>query len=440
MPSIRALYPPKTAGLLLAAMCFFGSAAAQNSDREELVPAEPVLRIDPDEVSRLRPPEASVPMPQDIEPSVRGTMEITDLKGRVLEQSISPDATNIRLNVAETATFIARPRELVTLDLTARRTALPGGLIQPDRSTSAGKGESVWFRPTANASPVPAVWDQAQERYRTHLLLGLQTSDSDRNMQPEQPVVLRIGFRGMDAEPVGPVKLEKAGVEHDRRVLLSFRPTKDRPVVEVRSDLGRYDLNLEVVPRLEVRPDSDSMDGLGLGTLGVVVVRHGRGGDESPVAEATEVFVETSGAKKMTDRVSIPADRASARFQIRSSGLGIAQVRASAGGLEGKASVQQNFPYLPVTFAVLGGAIGGFCRRFQRKAPRSSDLMRILEGVLVAIVGYAISVLGIMQLGIPPALAATEAGAFVTGVVAGFVGVSVIEALTRGTGAARGVP
>jgi len=31
-------------------------------------------------------------------------------------------------------------------------------------------------------------------------------------------------------------------------------------------------------------------------------------------------------------------------------------------------------------------------------------------------------------------LAATEAGAFITGVIAGFVGVSVIEALTRRTG------
>lgn len=434
MPSTRAWYPLLSAGFFWAGILFFGSTAAQNSDRSELVPAEPILRIDPEEVSRIRFPEVSVKMPQDLRPSVRETMEITDLRGRVLQQSISPGSENIILNVQDTDTFIARPRELVTLDLTARRTALPGGLIQPDRSESAREGETVWFRPTASASPIPAIWDPVQERYRTHLLLGLQTSNSDNSKQPEQPVVLRLGFRGMDAEPVGPVKLEKAGVEHDRRILLNFRPTTDRPVVELRSDLGRYDLNLEVLPRLEVRPDADSMDGLGLGTLEVAVVRYGRGGDESPVAEATDVFVETSGARKMTDRVVIPAGQANARFQIRSSGLGIAQVRASVGGLEGKASVQQNFPYLPVAFAVLGGAIGGFCRRFQRKAPRSSDLMRILEGVLVAIVGYAISVLGIMQLGVPPALAATEAGAFITGVIAGFVGVSVIEALTRRTG------
>ncbi|MDL0430785.1 hypothetical protein QPM17_06605 [Marinobacter sp. TBZ242] len=434
MPSNLAWYLLRSAGFLLAGLLFFGSAAAQDSERRELVPAEPVLRIDPEALSRIRLPELSVQVPQDLRPSVRETMEITDLRGRVLQESISPGSENINLNVQNAEAFIARPRGLVTLDLTARRTALPGGLIQPDRSESAREGDTIWFRPTASASPIPAIWDPVQERYRTHLLLGLQTSDPDNSMQPKQPVVLRLAFRGMDAEPVGPVKLEKAGVEHDHRILLNFRPTTDRPVVELRTDLGRYDLNLDVVPRLVLRPDADSMDGLGLGTLDVVVVRHGRGGDESPVSAPTEVFVETSGARKMTDRVIIPAGQANARFQIRSSGLGTAEVRASVGGLEGSTSIQQNFPYLPVTSAVLGGAIGGFCRRFQRKAPRSSDLMRILEGVLVAIVGYAVSVVGIMQLGVPPALAATEAGAFITGVIAGFVGVAVIEALTRRMG------
>ena len=63
--------------------------------------------------------------------------------------------------------------------------------------------------------------------------------------------------------------------------------------------------------------------------------------------------------------------------------------------------------------------------------------MRVLEGILVAIVGYAVSVLGNLQLGVPPAIAATEAGAFVTGVITGFLGVSIIESLTSHLGTAR---
>ena len=55
----------------------------------------------------------------------------------------------------------------------------------------------------------------------------------------------------------------------------------------------------------------------------------------------------------------------------------------------------------------------------------------------MAIVGYAVSVLGILQLGVPPAIAATEAGAFVTGVITGFLGVSIIESLTSHLGTAR---
>ena len=111
---------------------------------------------------------------------------------------------------------------------------------------------------------------------------------------------MRLGFRGMDAEPVEPVVLRKVGVEHDQRIRLAFRPTA-------------------------------------------------------------------------------------------------ARIRASAGGLADEGGVQQRFPYLPV------GA----------------------------------SLLGILQLGVPPAIAATEAGAFVTGVITGFLGVSIIESLTSRLGAVR---
>ena len=87
--------------------------------------------------------------------------------------------------------------------------------------------------------------------------------------------------------------------------------------------------------------------------------------------------------------------------------------------------------------SLLGGALGGFSRRFRNKDTGSRDFMRVLEGILVAIVGYAVSVLGILQLGVPPAIAATEAGAFVTGVITGFLGVSIIESLTSHLGTAR---
>ncbi|MDY6797263.1 MAG: hypothetical protein SVX28_00715 [Pseudomonadota bacterium] len=437
MPSIRVPYLLQSVGFLLVGIFFFGGVAAQNSDRTEAPPAVQNFAIDQQALSQLRSPDVSVRFPQDLSTPDRKAMEIRDSEGRVLRQSVSPLSDRISLNAVDTDTLIARPRELVTLDLTSRRAALPGGLIEPDRRESAASGETVWFRPTASASPIPAVWDPQQEQYLTHLLLGLQSSASESRQQPKHPVVMRLAFRGMDAEPVEPVALKKVGVEHDQRIRLAFRLTTARPVVELRTDLGSYDLRLEVVPRLEVRPGADSMNGLGLETMGVTVVRYGPDGGEFPVSAPTEVFVETSGIRKTTERVVIPEGQAHAVFRIRSSGLGAAQIRASAAGLEGVDSVQQQFPYLPVSASLLGGAIGGLCRRFRRKGADSRDLTRVLEGVLVALVGYAISVLGILQLGVPPAIAATEAGAFVTGVITGFLGVSVIEKLTGRLAAAR---
>jgi hypothetical protein len=437
MPSTRVCYPLQRVGFLLAVLCLFGGAAAQDSDRTEAPPAPQDFRIDDRQLSQLRSPEISLRLPQDLSIPAGETLEIRDSKGRVLEQLVSSRSDSIRLNAVDTDTLIARPRELVTLDLTSRRATLPGGLIEPDKRESATAGETVWFRPTASASPVPAVWDREQEHYLTHLLLGLKSSSRNSGQQPERPVVMRLGFRGMDAEPVGPVTLKRVGVEHDQRVPLAFRLTTGRPVVELRTDLGSYDLRLEVVPRLEVRPDADSMSGLGLETMGVTVVRYGPDGNEFPVSEPTEVFVETSGTRKITERVVIPEGQAHADFRIRSSGLGAARIRASAGGLDGVGSVQQQFPYLPVGASLLGGALGGFSRRFRNRGTGPRDFMRVVEGLLVAIVGYAVSVLGIMQLGVPPAIAATEAGAFVTGVITGFLGVSLIEHLAGRISAGR---
>lgn len=438
MPSTRVrYYPLQSVAFLIAGIFLFGAGMAQESDKAEAPAALQDLRIDQETLSRLRSSDISVRLPQDLSMHAGETLEIRDSKGRVLEQSVSTLSDRIRLDAAATETLIASPKELVTLDLTSRRAALPGGLIQPDRRKSAAPGETVWFRPTASASPVPAVWVPEQEHYRTHLLLGLQSSSGDSGQQPERPVVMRLGFRGMDAKPVDPVTLSKVGVEHDQRVPLAFRLTTARPVVELRTDIGRYDLRLKVVPRLEVRPDAASMSGLGLETMGITVVRYGPDGNEFPVSEPTEVFVETSGARKTTERVVIPEGQAHADFRIRSSGLGASRIRASVGGLEGADTVHQQFPYLPVGASVLGGALGGFCRRFRSKGTGSRDFMRVLEGVLVSVVGYAVSVLGILQLGVPPAIAATEAGAFVTGVITGFLGVSVIERLTGRPGAVR---
>ena len=81
--------------------------------------------------------------------------------------------------------------------------------------------------------------------------------------------------------------------------------------------------------------------------------------------------------------------------------------------------------------ALIGGAVGGFSRRFSRNASGGTGLARIAEGLAVAIIAYVAGVLGVGYLGLPVAVVSTEAGAFLTGALTGFAGVTVIELLSK---------
>lgn len=81
--------------------------------------------------------------------------------------------------------------------------------------------------------------------------------------------------------------------------------------------------------------------------------------------------------------------------------------------------------------ALIGGALGGYSRRFSKQATSASSGARIAEGLAVAVIAYVAGVLGVGYLALPVFVVSTEAGAFLTGALTGFVGVTVIEALSK---------
>ena len=366
-----------------------------------------------------------------------GDIQVTDLEGRDLSAETEKRVENGRVELAlpeDRRDVIVRLREVVSLPLPERRTTLPGGVVQsgPD----AGD-ESAWFRPSIMATPVPVTWNTEQRRYSTRIFLGLQPPRNAPAAQLDQPIVMRLGFRGLTAEPVPDVTLAMAGVEHEKEVELSFLPTTEAPVIEVRSSLGDVDLTMEVLPRLELRPVGDSVPGLGLGAVAVDVVRLHPHGAPAAVAEDTDVTVEIQGgAHPEEERVQIPAGQSRTRFTLRSARLGPVTIKATAGALSDSRTIDQQLPVAPLTAALVGGALGGFSRRFRKGSAAVADGARVVEGLLVALVAYAASVVGVGWLGIPAAVAGTAAGAFLVGVLAGFVGVTVIEVLAKKGGAA----
>ncbi len=179
------------------------------------------------------------------------------------------------------------------------------------------------------------------------------------------------------------------------------------------------------------------MPGFGLGTVAVDVVHLLPHGVPAPVGEDTPVSLEIDGfARPEQDRLVIAAGRSRGHFTLRSAGLGPVTVSATARGLEDRRTIEQTFPVTPLIAVLLGGALGGYSRRFQKGAPDAAAHMRVVEGTAVALVAYVAVVVGVGTIAIPAAVAATEAGAFLTGALAGFAGVVVIERLSRRLGPA----
>jgi len=322
-------------------------------------------------------------------------------------------------------------REPVTMRMPAERVDLPGAILQSQRNAS---GTEVVFeiRPTLIASPLPAVWDTLNDHYQTLLSVGLRSSDLEPGKRLDKPVAVRFNLRGLNAEPFGTVVLERVGLEHEKELEFRFLPMSERPVLEMRSEAANIDLEIDAPPRIELRPDHDDMIGLGLDEVLVHVVRRLPHGEPAVVDNDLGATVEVKGsAVPEPRRPVIAAGQAETSFVVKSSGLDNLDIKVTAGRYSDEVTIEQHFPSEPVLFCLVGGALGGFSRRYTRGARRTGSGKRIVEGLVVAIIAFVAGVLGVGWIHLPAAIVATEAGAFLTGALAGFAGVTAIEWLGR---------
>jgi hypothetical protein len=65
-----------------------------------------------------------------------------------------------------------------------------------------------------------------------------------------------------------------------------------------------------------------------------------------------------------------------------------------------------------------------------KRARRHLAMRRATEGVVVGLIAFVAGVLGVGYLKLPPAIIATEAGAFLVAALAGFVGVTLLERMS----------
>ena len=366
-------------------------------------------------------------------------VKITDFEGRAIRRDLptlesAPEtATRTEAPGRLENQFIVRPAETLTLRLTTEQVDLPGGVAVTRTDDSESDEPEGWFHPTLAASPTPAVWDGALRRYRMRLSLGLRGENLPSNASLQQPVTVQFGYRGLIADPFDAITIEHAGVENEVHLEFLFLPTGAQPVLELRSAITDIDFQIEAMPRIELRPVRDSMMGLGLDEVQVRVLRlqpHGAPANDQTNLTAT-VEVTTGSAVPEPSELIFREGESQAVFRLRSQGLDDATIRVTAGAHSDTRIIQQRFPTGPLLATLIGGVVGGFSRRFVRNANEGSTKARILEGLAVAVIAYVAGVLGVGYLGLPSALVGTEAGAFLTGALTGFAGVTVIEVLSK---------
>lgn len=362
---------------------------------------------------------------------------ITDLAGRDISTLLAPKLEERGVSVAlATEPFVMKPREVQLVGLSdPNGTVLPGGLVLPlsPGPDHGGVATAAWFRLAVSASPRPAPWQEVAGDYVTQVKFAVRLSPgAPPTLHLPQPVDISLDFDGMTGPAIAPFSITDIGLAHERSVDLRFRPSAAQPKLRIRSTITDSDVLIEALPRLELRPGRSAVLGFGLETVAVVVERLKPHGDPNTVTESTPVDVQVGGpARLTTDSLVIPAGTSRAEFSVRSAGLGPLDLRATVGGLTATATVSQRFPVGPLIAALIGGALGGFARRWLKGARRDAAPRHTLEGIGVGLVAFVAAVLGVGYLNLPAAIAATEAGAFLIGTACGFAGVTVLATLSR---------
>ena len=361
---------------------------------------------------------------------------LTDLAGNDIANFLVPKSEGGVMTLAQpTRPFIIKSKTppLVTL-VEHADTILPGGLVVAPSSGQTGSGavSAVWFRLVCSLSPRPAPWNEGETEYVTQMKFAVTpTAGSPASVTLPAPVTISLEFDGMVAKDVPDFTITQAGLEHQKTVELRFRPSTSQPKLKVRSTISDSDVMIEALPHLELRPGRTELLGFGLETLPITVAQVNPDGEPSTVAAPTAVDVQVQGAaRREGSDVVIPAGVARAEFRLRSAGLGKVAVRATVGALGASTEVSAKFPLSPLIAALLGGAVGGWSRRWMKGARKRSALRHVIEGVVVGAVAFVAGVLGVGYINLPAAVVATEAGAFLSGVVCGFVGVTVLTAIT----------
>ncbi|BET69126.1 hypothetical protein ASA1KI_40440 [Opitutales bacterium ASA1] len=360
----------------------------------------------------------------------------TDLAGMEIPSRRATDGT-VSVDPTPGQWVVLKPSEAVPLQMKKGVQWLPGVVVPPRANDDGGRTVAEALGSYAEFAIVPIVWDVSIDAYRLVGRVGV-ARNGDRTLGGElgARAIVRLAFDGLAAEPAE-YTIEDAGAEGERPMEVVFTGTlKAQARLIVRSNLAAdQPFLMDVRPRIDVKARNNPILGLGLEETIVVVQCVEAHGAALALPGDVPVEVETSGGRDQ-DASAMRVSQADPRreFRVRSVGFEPIKVAATARlpteAIVGSVTIRTTMPWVQLAAALLGGALGGFARRFVKGARRNRTGVWMLEGLVVALVAFVAGVLGVGFVGLPSFIVATVAGAFLTGTIGGFLGVTVIEKIT----------
>lgn len=317
---------------------------------------------------------------------------------------------------------------------TQQKTALPWLVVE----TAAGAAEPAVRAGRPFLTLARAIsWDAASARHIAEFLFGL---DAERGEPGPLREAIDVRF-GVSCDAVTPDRAQIATIGpsgYDTVRVACSREVKnerERQYLELFAGQG----NLRYPFRIPRRPGrlvlavtgSSTLPGFGLGKVTVAVQQLEEDGTPLVTDEAKSVQLSATGGGIDVAAVDIPPGASAATLQLRPSGIGQLELSAGSGVLRSEpVRLTLEWPLLPISALLLGGALGGFVSAF-RPRQRRYTRRRVIEG---AVIGLLVTLVVLVVPGLASVTAGvltSELGLLVVSAVAGFAGVPLVDRIAR---------
>lgn len=286
-------------------------------------------------------------------------------------------------------------------------------------------------------------WVPSASRYVAELIVGLDPEDGSLPGPLEEPFTASLSTSCDGVEPLR-VQLAKIGPDGDQRVTVHCSPRqrsagKQQLTVRIASGQLSYPFELPAHPGpYALASSATHVAGLGLSTVRITVAQTIEDGSPLVLDSDVEVPLQSTTGELHPSVLTIPRGKSEVSADVRVFGLGPMSVLAGVGQRSSTPlAIERAWPLLFLFITVLGGAAGGYLALIRQRSKQAEHARakvviarRILEGSLVGLiaVGAFLTTPALAEL-MPDVARGSELAWLIAAVLAGFVGVELIELL-----------